>query len=296
MIVFIYRSNDIILFLYISGSAYPAVSHMMTDTSDNITRMYPQALLKQFRNLEENPRWASVDINAKFNSDANWYMDVSPLTTNKKTNFGNQRLLTPNYLMQGNGTASKHQVDLLRTVIHEFMHGLGFLNSWNNYLWTTFQQVDSDCQQFLTPMPLSPPNQLQSVYDNAQEANGPQPFWGFVEYPLDKLVNIAATNQPLSATTQELNEWGNSNVMFASLTDMYHSWQGNNAINIAYKIYNLSTTAASLAIYDHNFGNIIVETSLTPFQAGSSLSHFDNKLYDFSTDYLMVYQVMFAIR
>jgi hypothetical protein len=194
--------------------------------------------------------------------------------------------------MQGNGTVGKHQIDLLRTVIHEYMHGLGFLNSWNNYLWTTFQQVDANCQQFLTPMPLSPPNQLQSVYDNAQEANGPQPFWGFVEYPLDKLVNIVATNQSLSATTPKLNEWGNSNVMFASLADMYHSWQANDAINIAYNIYNLSTTADTLSIYDHSFGSVIVETSLTPFQSGSSLSHFDNSLYDSTIDYLMVYQVM----
>jgi hypothetical protein len=48
----------------------------MTDKSDNMTRMYPQALLKQFRNLSEVPNWASIDINAKFDSDVNWYFEV----------------------------------------------------------------------------------------------------------------------------------------------------------------------------------------------------------------------------
>jgi hypothetical protein len=48
----------------------------MTDASDNMTRMYPQALLKQFRHLGEVPNWASFDINAKFDSDINWYFEV----------------------------------------------------------------------------------------------------------------------------------------------------------------------------------------------------------------------------
>jgi hypothetical protein len=140
-------------------------------------------------------------------------------------------------------------------------------------------------------MPLSPPNQLQSVYDQAQNADGPQPFWGFVEYPLDKLVRVNGTDQWLSAATTQLNGWGNSNVMFASLSDMYRSWQITSYNNIAYQIYNLSTQATSLAISNKNFGDVFLETSLNPFDMGSSLSHFDNSIYDNSDDYLMVYQV-----
>lgn len=66
---------DQVVCIYL-GSAYPAVSHLMTDKSDNMTRMYPQALLKQFHNLKERPQFASFDINAKFNSDVYWYFDV----------------------------------------------------------------------------------------------------------------------------------------------------------------------------------------------------------------------------
>ncbi|KAH8554599.1 hypothetical protein BGW37DRAFT_203741 [Umbelopsis sp. PMI_123] len=237
----------------------------MTDKSDNMTRMYPQALLKQFRNLSEVPNWASIDINAKFDSDVNWYFEDT-------------------------GDITSQQLDFLRIVVHEYNHGLGFLNSWNNYLWSAFQQINPNCTQFLTPMPLSPPNQLQSVYDQAQTADGPQPFWGFVEYPLDKLVRVNGTDQWLSAATTQLNGWGNSNVMFASLSDMYRSWQITSYNNIAYQIYNLSTQATSLAISNKNFGDVFLETSLNPFDMGSSLSHFDNSIYDNSDDYLMVYQ------
>lgn len=145
-------------------------------------------------------------------------------------------------------------------------------------------------------MPISPPNQLQSVYDQAQDADGPQPFWGFVEYPLDKLVKVNDTNTWLSESTTQLNGWGNSNVMFASLPDMYHSWQISDYSNTAHQIYNLSIQARSLTISNQNFGDIWLETSLNPFVVGSSLSHFDNTAYDSTIDYLMVYQVELSFR
>jgi hypothetical protein len=140
-------------------------------------------------------------------------------------------------------------------------------------------------------MPISPPNQLQSVYDQAQYADGPQPFWGFVEYPLDKLVKMNGTDDWLSHSTMQLNGWGNSNVMFASLDDMYHSWQISDYSDVAYQIYNLSIQPNTLTVSNKNFGDIWLETSLSPFVVGSSLSHFDNTLYDDTIDYLMVYQV-----
>lgn len=59
------------------GQSFPTISYIMTDKSDNMTRMYPQALLKQFTNLPVKPNWAHYDINAQFNSDVNWYFIVS---------------------------------------------------------------------------------------------------------------------------------------------------------------------------------------------------------------------------
>lgn len=59
------------------GQAYPAISYVMTDTTDNMTRMYPQPLLKQFTDLPVKPTWTKYDINAQFNTLVNWYFVVS---------------------------------------------------------------------------------------------------------------------------------------------------------------------------------------------------------------------------
>ncbi|KAK9763285.1 hypothetical protein K7432_010172 [Basidiobolus ranarum] len=56
-----------------AGAANPARSIPHVD-SDGVTRMYPQALIKQMK-LKEHPEYSSSDINAFFNSDANfWFM------------------------------------------------------------------------------------------------------------------------------------------------------------------------------------------------------------------------------
>lgn len=45
------------------GSARPAISHLMTDTLDgNRVREYPQALLKQFDNINPHPEYSGQDI------------------------------------------------------------------------------------------------------------------------------------------------------------------------------------------------------------------------------------------
>lgn len=59
------------------GQAYPTISYIMIDNTDNMTRMYPQALLKQYTKLSVQPAWAYYDINAQFNSQVNWYFVVS---------------------------------------------------------------------------------------------------------------------------------------------------------------------------------------------------------------------------
>ena len=57
-----------------SGQAYPAVSYLMQE--GNTTRMYPQALLKQYHDLAEGVDWYEYDMNAYFNSEITWYYEV----------------------------------------------------------------------------------------------------------------------------------------------------------------------------------------------------------------------------
>jgi hypothetical protein len=73
----------------------------MTDKSDNMTRMYPQALMKQFRNLTERPQYAAFDINGKFNSDVNWYFDVSYM----KLDNANSKVVTNSLVSRPSNTA-----------------------------------------------------------------------------------------------------------------------------------------------------------------------------------------------
>jgi hypothetical protein len=61
------------------GQAYPSISYIMVDQTDNMTRMYPQPLLKQYTKLKVKPNWLYYDINAQFNNEINWYFAVSSL-------------------------------------------------------------------------------------------------------------------------------------------------------------------------------------------------------------------------
>lgn len=59
------------------GQARPSISYVMVDQSDNMTRMYPQPLLKQYTKLKVKPQWLYYDINAQFNNEISWYFVVS---------------------------------------------------------------------------------------------------------------------------------------------------------------------------------------------------------------------------
>jgi hypothetical protein len=60
-----------------AGQATPTISYIMSDLSDNTTRMYPQALLKQFTRLSTTPQWDEYDITASFNTEMDWHFIVS---------------------------------------------------------------------------------------------------------------------------------------------------------------------------------------------------------------------------
>ncbi|KAF7732868.1 hypothetical protein EC973_000144 [Apophysomyces ossiformis] len=235
----------------------------MTDHTDNTTRMYPQAILKQYTHIPVQPQWSPYDMNAQFNSDVTWYFTNEPKPI------------------------TQQQTDLLRTTIHEFLHGLGFISSWNADLYQRFQPYLPTLNPFLTPKPLTPPNQLAEVANNVETSQGPQPFWGFVEFPLDKL--LVHDGQRLTDMTRSLNHWFNGNVMFSSIVDMVNAWYASSDVRAsAEHVYKVGTTPRDVAIHVNNT-TLWVETSLVPFADGSSFSHVDLDLYQHSEDYLMVY-------
>ncbi|KAI7859856.1 hypothetical protein BDC45DRAFT_474726 [Circinella umbellata] len=251
-----------------TGQAYPSVSYLMQE--GNTTRMYPQALLKQYHNLAKSVDWYEYDMNAYFNSEITWYYedDGNPIKEN--------------------------ETDLLLTIIHEFVHGLGFVSAWSDDTYERFSMYDSTMKKFLTPMPLNPPNELPEVSAVIDSEEGVQPYWGFVDFPLDKL--LYGNKYPLTLTTQVLNEWGNSNVMFANILDMVNDWlNGKNFREQAEAVYQMATERGGIKIMIDNVEIMVLETSLSPFQDGSSLTHVDQSTYATTDDYLMCYSAMRGI-
>ncbi|KAI8334783.1 hypothetical protein BC941DRAFT_432151 [Chlamydoabsidia padenii] len=246
------------------GQTSPSVSYLMTDQTDNMTRMYPQAILKQFTRLEPKPSWIEYDIISQFNGDNYWYytddtVDILP-----------------------------SQTDLLRTILHELVHGLGFVSSWDDNLYSRFAPYVDNLTPFLTPMFLMPPKQLDSIVDNQNTDKGNQPFWGFVEYPLDKYMMYHSV--PMTTITKLLNHWGDGNVLYNSIYDMVNAWINSDLHLYAESAYQGSTTSRDIAIdLPNNNNTILMETSLVPFADGSTLSHVDYSTYHNTADYLMTY-------
>ncbi|KAI8099997.1 uncharacterized protein BX664DRAFT_355361 [Halteromyces radiatus] len=246
------------------GQAYPSVSYLMTDGSDNMTRMYPQATLKQFTHLKPKPQWLEFDIIAEFNGDNNWYF------------------------VDDSSAISSDQSDLLRTILHELVHGLGFISSWSDDLYQRFQPYVDGLIPFLTPMLLTPPKQLESIMQNENTDEGNQPFWGFVELPMDKYLKYHSV--PLSTITNILNNWGNANILYNSIYDMVNAWVDSNLSVYAQSVYYGSITIQDILLVFPNSNNTVtMETSLVPFTDGSTLSHVDYSSYHNSADYLMTY-------
>ncbi|KAI8888932.1 hypothetical protein K501DRAFT_239684 [Backusella circina FSU 941] len=251
-----------------AGQATPTISYIMSDLSDNTTRMYPQALLKQFTHLSTTPQWDEYDITASFNTEMDWHFinDPNPISSN--------------------------QTDFLRTVVHELIHGLGFMSSWGDNLYQSFSDLIDNLDHFITPALLASDNDSHILDGD----DTPQPFWGFVEYPLDKFIyydtdhtNASESLYPFTTITKRLNQWCNANALFRSSIDMANSWYNSEAFQHAKRIYGRSVKDRDVMAAVNNTPVLYLETSLNPFSAGSSLSHVDRSQYISSAEYLMVY-------
>ncbi|KAI7885460.1 uncharacterized protein EV154DRAFT_554781 [Mucor mucedo] len=246
------------------GKAHPSISYVMVDTSDNMTRMYPQPLLKQFTDLKIRPAWTLYDINAQFNSQVNWRFanNANPINSN--------------------------QTDFLRNVLHELIHGLGFMVSWSDELYKGLSPLfQQDLDPFITPelLALTANEQLLNEY------NSPLPFWGFVEYPLDKYLGYKESGNFHSYTsiTSQLNQFYDSNVLFRNIVDMANSWYESSSYNIAKQVYARSVSQQDVLAVIQGEVVVTLESSVKPFLSGASLCHVDQSSYLNSSDYLMVY-------
>lgn len=170
------------------------------------------------------------------------------------------------------------------------MHGLGFVTSWSDDLYRGLAPLfEEGLDRFITPALLA-----TTAFDDILVGyDTPQPFWGFVEFPLDKFLyfNSEPLNgtYPFTAVTKLLNYFSDSNVLFRNIIDLANSWYSSKAFNHATQIYSKSVTELDVLAVVGGEPVILLETSVNPYSTGSSLCHVDQEKYVNSAEHLMVY-------
>ena len=226
------------------GAAGPARFIPLPDT-DGTQRLFAQSLVKQFQ-LPQHPAFSNVDITAGFNSES---------TT---------------FWFRGDPPIGQDQVDFEIVLAHEFLHGLGFLTSWDEY-------VNPSNPSAITPSP-------SFTTDNG----GTVTFNGFQEYSFDKHLVLTKDNSSLTLVTNQLNQFAKGNPKFASRKDFIAQFSKSPEFQIAKGMLTTSVTADSIAfVLPDDGSNVLMETSLSPYAPGSSLTHVDFATLSNTTDFLM---------
>ncbi|CAG8530805.1 566_t:CDS:2 [Acaulospora colombiana] len=237
--------------LVMLGGATPARTIPLQD-DDGLVRLYPQALVKQFQ-YQHHPQFSPFDITAMFNSAGS------------------------NYWFQGDPPICPDQQDFLYVVLHEIIHGLGFASSWQDYINNV-------------PEALTPDISISSTDDSSKCTFS---FDGFLESAFDKYLVILPTGQRTSAITGELNQFASKNEKFTNVQEIYTKFKSSSQYNLALEMMNNSVTPLTLGFLPtggtKSSDCIVLETSLHPYEQGSSVSHVSIVTYNSTSDFLMTY-------
>ncbi|CAI2164962.1 6866_t:CDS:2 [Funneliformis geosporum] len=215
---------------------------------DGINRLYPQPLVKQFQ-FEKHPKFTDFDIFADFNANTSFWFEGDP------------KIQTT-------------QVDFKTVVVHEMIHGLGFFNAYSQYTG------------YNATIPLNVKLDEENSFNNLNEIveNGM-----FLEFAMDKYTVLLKDGTPISYFFKKLNSYFvQFNSTSINTTDFINSPQ----FKIAEKLYELSITPLTIGVLPKgavNYKNAIpLETSITEFNAGSTLGHVDFFTFYNTADFLMV--------
>ncbi|RHZ48315.1 hypothetical protein Glove_553g48 [Diversispora epigaea] len=231
------------------GSAYSA-RYVPLISDDKITRLYPQALVKQFC-LNPCPEYNAYDISARFNSDFDWWFRTD------------------------NETIKSDQYDFYAVLLHELIHGLGFISSWSNSLET----LDNRNTTGITPD--------FGYSDNI--------FSEFSEYIFDRYVKFIRNNVVCTSTdyTFQLNKAVENGTSFNDYSEFVTKMKSSPQWKYAESALKCATTNDSMYFTpakDTSWNDkIYLETSFNPIVSGSSISHVSDERYEPTEDFLMTY-------
>lgn len=145
------------------------------------------------------------------------------------------------------------------------MHGLGFYSGWNEYIGP--HMITPDPSPFLA-------NQLMLSINPGTTAIHPSQF---LESAMDRLITVIQ-GQRVSEFTRQLNK-----IEAGNLEDLVK----DKSFERAKDMNQFATGPGTLGIQLNSQKVVILETSLHPFQPGSSISHVAYSEYAHTPDFLM---------
>ncbi len=245
------------------------------DDDDDISRIYPQALVKQL-NRQDHPEFLGYDVLALFNSEANYWFEEDD---------------------NGNEEIGQDQFDFLFVIVHELIHGLGFTTGWSDYI--NNNQEEKTIPRVLTPQ----------ISAKVNSVTGEVIFEGFLENIFDKYLVIFTSSslissnsnsnnsnhyKKLSDITKELNKFaGGIGAIFKSRDDFFSAFKASPQYKLALELMKYATIPKSIGFLpkvNNNKGYddiIMLETSINPYTTGSSICHLDYITYSMNSDFLM---------
>ncbi|KAI8997060.1 hypothetical protein BDB01DRAFT_769681 [Pilobolus umbonatus] len=122
----------------------------------DLNHVYPQALAKQLAPYSSTSVWSKYDIEIDINHDI--YMNTSDPERAILSGWDGKSIPPDGtFWFYKNATHNDilaHQIDFRYIVLHELLHGLGFLSSWAAYFWTDASPFRTLVEGVIDPLEL----------------------------------------------------------------------------------------------------------------------------------------------
>ncbi|RUS26807.1 hypothetical protein BC938DRAFT_484094 [Jimgerdemannia flammicorona] len=216
----------------------------------------PQSLVKQFDFPNLNFNYDTYDITAQFNSETNFWFTTDP------------------QIQPG-------QIDLEFLVLHEFIHGLGFLSLWRDYF----------DRNILTPCPLTPASATKDMVGTEHFI-----FQGFIESAFDRHILDRTLGTNLSDYTRRMSAFSyGPGTTFKTLRIFLDEFLASSQSRMARRLFRLATTPNAMAFQSEPGARspaaagkrLSLETSIRQYRIGSTITHFDYGSFTGTSDFLM---------
>ncbi|BFZ58231.1 hypothetical protein PYCC9005_005293 [Savitreella phatthalungensis] len=242
------QGNDILSL----AAAAPARTVALLD-DDGTSRLYPQAVVKQFSDkLAYAPVFSQYDINLNVNSEASFY-----------------------YGGVASGIKST-QTDFQYVVLHELMHGLGFTSAYEDYFTPNKPTTVTPNVLLTVSATVDFAGFIEYAFDRFIKLSNGIMATNIVQRLNDGF--YAASDRVTFTSPDALATFFLQQRPLVALSDTLTA--------------NFTTAGTSKLVTNgpNNSTYLTLETSLNPFVAGSSVSHVSNTLYTSTADFLMRYE------